>query len=35
MDNRDFWKIYYEHLELVAGLAGKGLPPLRVRVPMH
>ncbi|XP_072529293.1 small subunit processome component 20 homolog [Salminus brasiliensis] len=21
MDNKDFWKIYYEHLELVAGLA--------------
>lgn len=25
MDNKDFWVIYYEHLEMVAGLAGKYL----------
>lgn len=25
MDNKDFWKVYYEHLEMVAGLAGKSL----------
>lgn len=23
MDNKDFWKVYYEQLEIVAGLAGK------------
>lgn len=23
MDNKDFWKVYHEHLEMVAGLAGK------------
>lgn len=34
MNNKDFWKIYYEHLELVAGLAGKGFPPLLVKVPV-
>lgn len=22
MDNREFWKVYYEHLQMVAGLAG-------------
>lgn len=22
MDNREFWKVYCEHLEMVAGLAG-------------
>lgn len=25
MDNKDFWKVYYEHLEMVAGLAGTSL----------
>lgn len=24
MDNKDFWRVYHEHLEMVAGLAGKG-----------
>lgn len=23
MDNKSFWKVYYEHLEMVAGLAGE------------
>lgn len=23
MDNKDFWKVYHEHLEMVAGIAGK------------
>ena len=23
MDNKDFWKVYHEHLEMVAELAGK------------
>ena len=23
MDNKEFWKVYYEHLEMVAGLAGE------------
>lgn len=22
MDNKEFWKVFYEHLEMVAGLAG-------------
>lgn len=26
MDNKDFWGVYHEHLEMVAGLAGKGCP---------
>jgi len=23
MDNKDFWRVYHEHLEMVAGIAGK------------
>lgn len=23
MDNKSFWNVYYEHLEMVAGLAGE------------
>lgn len=23
MGNKDFWRVYHEHLEMVAGLAGK------------
>lgn len=23
MDNKAFWRVYYEHLEMVAGLAGR------------
>lgn len=25
MDNKDFWMVYHEHLEMVAGLAGKAV----------
>lgn len=25
MDNKEFWKVYFEHLEMVAGLAGEFL----------
>lgn len=25
MDNKDFWIVYHEHLEMVAGLAGKAV----------
>jgi len=33
MDNKDFWSVYHEHLEMVAELAGEGgLPGCRTVV---
>lgn len=27
MDNKDFWRVFHEHLEMVAGLAGEEPTP--------
>lgn len=35
MDNKDFWKVYYEHLEMVAGLAGRSLLLMFQIVPVN
>lgn len=30
MDNKDFWRVFYEHLELVATLAGDECQPQNI-----